>query len=149
MKVIQKKILWIIIMLFLTSCPEEGGNILDQSLFIKNSSNDHLQLRFFSKTRVSEADSVLIRDDKEIIYNFLNDSSLVISFDSGETREFKNFFSSETIKNSPFGRQYYLINIDTLLNYNSTTWDGRAGMKRYYLYSLEDFERINYTFVYP
>src|SRR5690554_4468335 len=119
----------LMILILLTGCPEEVGNELDTSLYVKNNLNDSLKLRIYGKSRLAESDSVLTQTDKGIIYSFLSNSSLVLSFDSAETREFPNTYSKETIIESPIGEHTYLINVDSLLNYTSATWDGKAGVK--------------------
>jgi hypothetical protein len=148
-----KKILiiftWVAGLFLLTGCPEEAGNELDLSMFVKNNLSDSLYLRIYGKTSLPEKDSLLTDQDVDIIYNFLDDTFLIVGMDSLETREFENTFSSETIMESPIGEHHYLVNIDTLRNYTPESWDRRAGMKYYYLFSLNDYEQINYTFEFP
>ena len=135
--------------LLLTACPGEEGNELDTSLFIKNNLNDSLRLRLIAKTRLPAGDSALSKDDVDRIYNFQETPSLILHFDSLEIREFSNSFSSETIEESPIGEHLYLISIDTLEQYTPETWDRQSGMKHWYLFSLDDYESINYTLEYP
>ncbi|MGB6038165.1 MAG: hypothetical protein WBG42_17950 [Cryomorphaceae bacterium] len=135
--------------LLLTACPEEEGNELDTSLFIKNTNKDSLRLRLIVKTRLPAGDSTLSKDDVDRIYSFQETSSLVLYFDSLELREFPNSFSSETIEESPIGMHLYLMSIDTLEQYTPETWDRQSGMKQWYLFSLDDYESINYTLDFP
>lgn len=135
--------------LLLTGCPEEAGNELDTSLFIKNNTSDSISLWWYNKTMVSVGDSLLSSEDVSLIYNFQLRPELIISLDSMELREFENRVSKETLTNSPFGTYRYLINVDTLNNYTEITWDRKAGVKRYFLYSLSDYQQIDFTLEYP
>lgn len=138
-----------ILLFILYGCPEESGNELDTSLLVQNNLNDSLYITLYGKTNLSEADSTLTSMDVNLIYQYIDNTSLVIALDSLEIREFPNTFSMETIVESPIGEHLYLINVDTLEQYTPETWNRQSGMKHWYLFSLDDYESINYTLDYP
>lgn len=138
----------LILMFIFQGCPEEGGYELDTPMYIRNTTNDSLQIRPYLKTLVSISDSSLSTEDKEQIYLFINDSTRLFSLNPSETREWIRV-SKERIIENPDGFYAFLINPDTLLNYSVSTWNGAAGVKRYFFYDLDDYEQINYTMEYP
>lgn len=149
MKLVARLLIVSLGAILLIGCPEESGNELDTSLFVKNNLNDSLYVTLYGKTNLPLSDSGLTMQDVDIIYQFVDNQSLVIALDSGETRELPKTFSRETIIESPIGEHLYLINVDTLDDYSPETWNRKAGVKRYYLFSLSDYEQINYTMEYP
>ncbi len=153
MNVMKQKLVTICILVSMFFCqgcpdPDDGGFILDTPMYIQNTIQDSIQVRPYLKTLVGFSDSILSIEDKAQIYLFVNDSTRLFSLSPLESREWIRV-SMERIVQNPDGLYVYLINPDTLLNYSPATWNGVAGVKRYFFYNLEDYQQIDFTLEYP
>jgi hypothetical protein len=134
----------------LQGCPlkEEEGYQPDTPLYIKNVSTDTVVLRARIRRSLTSSDNFVNDDDAALLYREINDLSKAFRLAPNERKQYYQI-STKGISNSPVGDHYFFVSLDTLLNYTPETWNRRAGVKYYYLYSLGDYERINFTFEYP
>ncbi len=137
------------LLFFLQGCPmEEEPFEPDQNLYVRNALSDTVQYLFIYRNKQIGADGSLTQKEVDLIFNDIlrgNTGFTLLPFE----KRLINRINRKQKENSPTGDHYFFINRDSVLSYTSQTWDRRAGLKYYYLYSLEDYERINFTFEYP
>lgn len=129
-------------------CPEEHPEY-DTSLYIQNTSEDTLHVRWYTRSIVDFKDSLLSNEEVESIYSYQHIPGLIIELAPLEKLEFEDFLSSEMLETSPVTRYRYVISKDTLDAYGIDSWNRTAGMKKFYFASRADYERINYTLEFP